>query len=164
MTSIIPSIIYETIYQNIFQAFWREILTIMKVLAKTTRGPVHLQLFRPSVIRGPCLFIALLTRPKKGLRLRQGPSHCHQWVRKLSTSSWKLWYTEILVPVFLFIRYMCSWKAGPWPSWSSLPSRRKKIAFNHDLSTIKNLYIKYIKEKKKRFFTKYLITFLDLWS
>ena len=25
----------------------------MKVLAKTTRGPVNLQLFRPSVIRGP---------------------------------------------------------------------------------------------------------------
>ena len=30
-------------------------LTFMKILAKTTRGPVHLQLFRPSVIRGPCL-------------------------------------------------------------------------------------------------------------
>jgi hypothetical protein len=30
-----------------------EILTIMKVLTKTTRGLVHLQLFRPSVIRGP---------------------------------------------------------------------------------------------------------------
>ena len=29
--------------------------SIMKVLAKTTRGPVHLQLFRPSVIRGPCI-------------------------------------------------------------------------------------------------------------
>ena len=25
----------------------------MKALAKTTKGPVHLQLFRPSVIRGP---------------------------------------------------------------------------------------------------------------
>ena len=28
-------------------------LTIMKVLVKTTRGLVHLQLLRPSVIRGP---------------------------------------------------------------------------------------------------------------
>ena len=50
MTSITPSI-----FKSIFQNCWPEILTIMKVLAKTTRGPVHLQLFRPSVIRGPCL-------------------------------------------------------------------------------------------------------------
>ena len=33
----------------------------MKVLAKTNRGLVHLQLFRPSVIRGPCPIIQILT-------------------------------------------------------------------------------------------------------
>ena len=32
----------------------------MKVLAKTTRGLVHLQLFRPSVIRGPWLTSQIL--------------------------------------------------------------------------------------------------------
>ena len=55
MNSITPSI-YKTIHQKVFfQKFWSKILTIMKVLAKTTRGPVYLQLFRPSVIRDPCL-------------------------------------------------------------------------------------------------------------
>ena len=34
---------------------WPEILTLMKDLDKPTVGPVHLQLFRPSVIRGPCI-------------------------------------------------------------------------------------------------------------
>ena len=40
---ITPSI-YETIHQKVFTypKFWPEILTIMKVLAKTTRGPFHL--------------------------------------------------------------------------------------------------------------------------
>ncbi len=33
------SFIYDI--QSIFQNFWPEILTIIKVLAKTTRGPVH---------------------------------------------------------------------------------------------------------------------------
>ena len=33
----------------------------MKDLDKPTVGPVHLQLFRPSVIRGPCLNLQLPT-------------------------------------------------------------------------------------------------------
>ena len=53
MTSITPSV-YETIHQKVFfKNFDQKFLIIMKVLAKTTRGPVHLQLFPPSVIRGP---------------------------------------------------------------------------------------------------------------
>jgi hypothetical protein len=42
-----PSI-YKTIHQKV-------ILTLVKDLDKPIVGPVHLQLFRPSVIRGPCL-------------------------------------------------------------------------------------------------------------
>ena len=47
MTSISP-FIYKTIHQKvIFKNFDQD-------LDKRTVGPVHLQLFRPSVIRGPC--------------------------------------------------------------------------------------------------------------
>ena len=39
----------------IFQKFCSKISTYFKVLDKLTIGPVHLDLFRLSVIRGPCL-------------------------------------------------------------------------------------------------------------
>ena len=49
ISSITPSI-YEIIhFESIFQKFF----TYFKVLDKPTKGPVHLDLFRPSVIRGP---------------------------------------------------------------------------------------------------------------
>jgi hypothetical protein len=53
MTSLTPSI-YEIICKKvIFFSFCFNILTIFKVLDNPTVGPVHLELFRPSVIRGP---------------------------------------------------------------------------------------------------------------
>ena len=48
MTTMTISIYYFSI-----QKLCLEILAIFKVLAKTTRGPVHLEPFHPSVIRGP---------------------------------------------------------------------------------------------------------------
>jgi hypothetical protein len=50
MTSI-THCISEIIHLNV------EILTIFKVLANPTIGPVHLELFRPTVIRGPWIKI-----------------------------------------------------------------------------------------------------------
>ena len=42
------------------ESHFPEILTLMKDLDKPTVGPVHLQLFHPSVIRGPWIKLPLV--------------------------------------------------------------------------------------------------------
>ena len=52
MTSITPC---NYSFESIFQKFCSEIFTNFKIEAYPTIGPVTLELFRPSVIRGPCI-------------------------------------------------------------------------------------------------------------
>ena len=48
-------------FESIFQKFCSKFFTYFKVLENPTYGPVHLDLFRPSVIRGPWTSIQSVT-------------------------------------------------------------------------------------------------------
>ena len=57
MTSTTPSIYEIVCLLSILLNFCFKILTIFKVLDNPTVGPVHFELFRPSVIRGPWIML-----------------------------------------------------------------------------------------------------------
>ena len=69
-------------FESIFQKIWPEILIIVKDLDKPTQWQVHLHLFPPSVIRGPCLIQYSLMK----INFRK-PSHKSSWfwISKIDT-------------------------------------------------------------------------------